>query len=215
MKRIVVTRLDGGFAEGELERVGRELDRLEHHKLDVLNWPEFSYAPTVSFSVGHDGDSLFIKYRVMEKTMLALCGESNQPVCTDSCVEFFFSTDDGEYVNFEFNCIGTALVGQGACREGRVLFTPASIRRIRRISTLGTEPFAEKAALDSWELLAAIPLELAGLPRGIPAGGMVCRGNFYKCGDALSTPHYLSWNPVVSAAPDFHRPECFGEIVFE
>ena len=39
--------------------------------------------------------------------------------------------------------------------------------------------------------------------------------NLYKCGDDLSCPHYLSWRPVGTPAPDFHRPEFFEPVFFE
>ena len=39
--------------------------------------------------------------------------------------------------------------------------------------------------------------------------------NFYKCGDELPTPHFLSWNPIEWAEPSFHRPEQFGKLIFE
>ncbi|MBT5542155.1 MAG: hypothetical protein HOK34_04920, partial [Gammaproteobacteria bacterium] len=28
-------------------------------------------------------------------------------------------------------------------------------------------------------------------------------------------PHYLTWNPVETSNPDFHRPEFFGKLIFE
>ena len=40
------------------------------------------------------------------------------------------------------------------------------------------------------------------------------RGNFYKCASATSEPHYLSWNPILTDKPDFHRPDFFGDIYF-
>ena len=39
-------------------------------------------------------------------------------------------------------------------------------------------------------------------------------GNFYKCGDLTPHPHYLAWSPVTEGKT-FHRPEDFGELVFE
>jgi hypothetical protein len=42
-----------------------------------------------------------------------------------------------------------------------------------------------------------------------------CKANFYKCGDELSQPHYLSWNNIKSGKPNFHLPEFFGEINFK
>lgn len=38
------------------------------------------------------------------------------------------------------------------------------------------------------------------------------KANFYKCGDGLTVPHYLSWSPIVTEKPDFHRPEFFNQI---
>ena len=40
------------------------------------------------------------------------------------------------------------------------------------------------------------------------------RANFYKCGDKTLQPHFLSWSPIHSEKPDFHRPEDFGIINF-
>ena len=39
-------------------------------------------------------------------------------------------------------------------------------------------------------------------------------GNFFKCGDLTEQAHYLSWNPVTSEQPDFHRPQDFGLLRF-
>ena len=41
-----------------------------------------------------------------------------------------------------------------------------------------------------------------------------CKVNFYKCGDALPQPHFLSWQRVVADNPDFHLPEYFGQMQF-
>ncbi|WP_350005689.1 carbohydrate-binding family 9-like protein, partial [Phocaeicola dorei] len=45
--------------------------------------------------------------------------------------------------------------------------------------------------------------------------GMVVRANFYKCGDELQKPHFLSWSPIKIEKPDFHRPDFFGLLEFE
>ena len=44
--------------------------------------------------------------------------------------------------------------------------------------------------------------------------GLQARGNFYKCGDRLPVPHYLSWAPIGTPKPDFHRPEYFDRLIF-
>ena len=62
----------------------------------------------------------------------------------------------------------------------------------------------------------AIPLSLLQLfyPGYTWQKGKVMRANFYKCGDLTVHPHFLSWNPVTSEQPDFHRPCDFGELYF-
>ena len=45
--------------------------------------------------------------------------------------------------------------------------------------------------------------------------GKEIKANFYKCGDELQTPHFLSWNPIQIEQPDFHRPDFFGTLEFE
>lgn len=42
--------------------------------------------------------------------------------------------------------------------------------------------------------------------------GQIWRGNFYKCADESSHPHWASWSPVDEF--NFHRPNCFGTIRF-
>ncbi len=44
---------------------------------------------------------------------------------------------------------------------------------------------------------------------------MVIKANVYKCGDDTAVAHYGSWSPVKSNQPDFHRPECFGDMVLD
>jgi hypothetical protein len=45
--------------------------------------------------------------------------------------------------------------------------------------------------------------------------GMTATGNVYKCGDNLPVPHFISWNPITTENPDFHRPDFFGQMKFE
>ncbi len=40
-------------------------------------------------------------------------------------------------------------------------------------------------------------------------------GNFYKCADRTSSPHFLSWAPISTPEPDFHRPEFFSKIILD
>ena len=45
--------------------------------------------------------------------------------------------------------------------------------------------------------------------------GRTMRMNLYKCGDGLAEPHYLTWQPISTPAPDYHRPEFCVPVTFE
>lgn len=65
--------------------------------------------------------------------------------------------------------------------------------------------------LCTWSLTICIPFEVIGLdPARLPEK---LRGNIYKCGDKTAHPHFLSWAPVGTSQPDFHRPEYFGTFL--
>jgi len=197
----------------ELNAVEQRLAGMPQHAIDVLNWAEFDYRPHVTFAVAYGGGDLCVRFAVEEDAVLAEKTETNDSVCQDSCVELFIAPQSDAYFNFEFNCIGTALVGHGSGRGSLDPLASEVIAGIRRQSSLGTEPFAERNEHTAWHLTAAIPLTILGLSEpDLP--GHTCRANFYKCGDHLSKPHYLSWNLIDTPSPDFHRPECFGRVTF-
>jgi hypothetical protein len=145
----------------------------------------------------------------------AVAVADNGEVWKDSCVEFFVTpADDGIYYNFEFNCAGTCLLAAGTSRNGREAARNNVIAPIRRNPSLGRHPFGERKGETEWDMTLVIPYTcLFKHPDYLPAGKTV-RANFYKCGDDLTVPHFLSWNPIGTAQPDFHRPEFFGTVKF-
>ena len=63
----------------------------------------------------------------------------------------------------------------------------------------------------NWRVTVVIPFSLIGVdPENLPER---LRANFYKCGDETAHPHFLSWSPIGTPSPDFHRPEFFGELI--
>jgi len=198
--------------------VSRLLDlHSETHYIDVINWKSFPYQPKVGFKIAHSNNHIWLKYEVEEESILAEKTETNSYVFKDSCVEFFFDPiSDGNYYNFEFNCIGTTLLAHGPQRKGRQFLPPDTIEKhIKTKSSLGSRSFAEKKGGHSWEMVMIIPAKGLVHNPGIQLKGLRSKGNFYKCGDATATRHYLSWNPIGTEKPDFHRPEFFGTLIFE
>lgn len=217
MKTILVPYLIFSSLIPDMAEISKALDKLgEGYAIDRVNWPGYEYQPRVRFNIGYGEKEIYLKYYVHEQYVMAQKKKPNESVCEDSCVEFFVSPDsDGVYYNFEFNPIGTCLLGKGTGRADSKVVDPEYISKIRRLGTMGTTPFDEKTGDQYWELTIAIPVEaFAGKDiKTLP--GKVFRANFYKCGDKLSQPHYLTWNPVGTEKPDYHRPEYFGTLEFE
>ncbi|MDR1091355.1 MAG: hypothetical protein LBL79_09790 [Prevotella sp.] len=182
-----------------------------------VNWPgDYPSAPKVAFKIAHNGSSIFLHFFVEENEVLAKTTEDNGPVWTDSCVEFFVSFADSPfYYNAEFSCIGKALLGYRKDRKNVEHAGAEIMGSIKRYSSLGSESFEKKQGGFKWNMLVVIPIS-AYWHSGLKTfSGVKARANFYKCGDDLTTPHFLSWNPIRTDKPDFHVPEYFGELNFE
>ncbi len=216
MNKIVVKKLRVKVDSAETIAGIFDQENVEFHSIAKVNWTEFPYQPTVSFRIAQDGKSIFLNYQVNEKSIRARYKEDNGKVWTDSCVEFFIMPEkDGIYYNFESNCIGTILLGAGSDRYNRTRAPKEIVQQIQRYSSLGNCPFEEKDRSEPWEVSLVIPVSCFFQSSISDLSGLVARCNFYKCGDELSTPHFLSWNPIESLHPDFHLPMYFGEIKFQ
>lgn len=152
-------------------------------------------------------DCLFVRLRAAEKEIRAEYTAPGSPFHQDSCLEFFFMREGaGRYFNFEINPNGCLHIGYGAGRENRTVVYPSD-----------TDSFAVRTARtpDGWDTSYRIPL--AFLRRFEPDFAFIgcLRANVYKCGDLTAHEHYLSWSPVRSETPDFHRPQDFGRMTFE
>ena len=216
MKRLLIKRIPS--VEGkDLAKLSGYLDeKCEPHLINTVNWPGYKNTPVVKFKIAYSSTELYIKYSVTENFVKAEYTKPNEAVYTDSCVEFFVTpVSDGPYFNFEFNAIGTCLMQSGVSRNAREFGEAELNKSIRKLSSLGTASFSERTGEQSWELVIAIPLEIIFGRTDPVLSGRIIRANFYKCGDGLSQPHYLSWNPISTEQPDFHRPEFFGVLEFE
>ena len=195
----------------------------EPQRLDCLNWPaEWPYKPTVEFSIGYDDSGIRLDYTVDEQSIRALQGTPGGEVYEDSCVEFFFqpSADDPHYYNFEWNAIGNLYLAWRTGRQDPEKAPTEVLCSVQALASCGSEPFAERPAEGPWSLRIFIPLE-AFWKGGIPVSegklslsGLRARANFYKCGDGLTVPHFVTWAPISTEKPDYHRPEFFADLLF-
>ncbi len=185
------------------------------HKIDTINWQKFDYQPKVSFCIAHTKDAIQLKFNVEEQYILAQTKATNGEVYKDSCVEFFITFDNEHYYNFEFNCVGTRYLAYGANRNNREKINPAIVEQITTASTLGDKTFQEKEGNFSWSMEINIPKSCFVYSDIKDFSGMEARANFYKCGDELTRPHFLTWQPINTENPDFHQIKYLAPVKFE
>ncbi len=204
----------------ELEKAGfAEMDRIMETNaakayIDTVDWPdEYPYMPDASFSIARSDTHIIIMYRVRGIDLRAKAMEDNGHVWEDSCCEFFVADpEDGTYYNFEMNCIGTLLAAKRKSREDSAFLPEEKRAQIIRHTSLEKKEYDISGEIFCWQSAICIPFSIIGIDgRNLPAK---IRANFYKCADGSAHPHFVSWNPVRTPAPDFHRPEFFGELEF-
>lgn len=156
---------------------------------------------------------MILEYKVKEKYLKSIYLKTNEPVYKYSCVEFFISFDEIHYYNFEFNSLGTALVGYGSADRGSRKHLPVPL--IQKIQTKSTISSSKVKGVDNeWSIQLQIPFEVFYNENIESSKGKNATANFYKCGDDLPEPHFISWNRIEAPEPDFHIPKYFGMVEF-
>ena len=190
--------------------------------LSLLNFmgDEPTHKPAVQAKVAYDDQALYVIFRVKDQYVRATRTKHQQGVFKDSCVEFFFSpadhSDDG-YFNLEMNCGGTMLFHhQKEPRTDHILISDEDIARIEVAHSLPSVVDPEIQAPTTWTVEYRIPFNILQKYHDLtpPISGSIWRGNFYKCADESSHPHWLTWAPIDFPRPNFHLPEFFGMLRF-
>lgn len=214
MNKLIISKINAsGVAAQEIPALLRE-NKILYNRVENTNWPkEFPYCPKMQFGIAHTGEEFLIHYCVEEQSVRAVAQKDNDNVWEDSCAEFFISpAADGLYYNIECNCAGTLLLGVGEGRNNRQLAVPEITRQIDRWASLGRTPFDTRNQPTRWELALRIPYTVFFRHNITSLDGLTLKGNFYKCGDKLPVPHFISWNPIGTPTPDFHCPQFFGKL---
>ncbi len=185
--------------------------------------PEGSgHTPQTELKLQYNAEGIYGIFHVHDRYVKCIATCPNDPVCLDSCVEFFVQPASGTgYNNFEFNAIGTMLAmhvndhhrSDGQFAQARFL-TQTECTGVQVATTLSKPILEEIQHPINYEVGFFIPFQLFGetnqAPR--PVRGTVWRANAFKCGDNTSHPHWLSWHSVPSL--NFHLPDRFGRLIF-
>jgi hypothetical protein len=197
-------------ANNTLEEYSSMMDALPDDHLLMNNWPDYKTDCSAVFRIAHDDTAVILKFYIKKDFFQSAERPVNSDVHKDNCVEFFVRFGaDHSYYNIEYSCLGIGKVGYGSSRTDRALLSHLEVGQIG----VWTK-FSSVTPVFDWEILLYIPTRVFRFKEIGFLSGQHCSANFYKCGDELPAPHFLTWSPVASAAPDFHRPESFGEIVF-
>ena len=192
----------------ELKIQSQPIEQAEKFSVAHVNWNLDQYTPEVYAQVVYDETGFDVKFVIKESDPQTNWKNHLDPVCRDSCVEFFINFDpehSDKYINFEVNAIGVMNV---ALRSDRYNYEHFSMEDIE---SLHITPVIEA---EQWSVSYHVGLPL--LQKKYPGFKMenctYVKANMYKCGDDRRPKHYLSLFPVGTEGPDFHRPEYFGVI---
>ena len=189
---------------------------VEYYTVSALNWQEtYPYLPTVDFAVAHNGANLLIHYRVTEKKTLGTMVKDLDPVYKDSCCEFFCMNEgDSLYYNIESNCLGSILMECGKGRDNRTTSTTENLQHIDRWASLGRKDIGLINKETHWELAVVVPVAAFWRHNFGTLSGKTFLVNVYNCVGSGDDRQYVTWNPIDTPSPDFHRPEYFRRIYF-
>lgn len=194
-------------------------ERIPAQNIECYPWDNNGYRPKVEVRLFYTETHLHIRFESWEKRIRATYRNTNDEVYRDSCVEFFFKPNpenDDRYFNFEMNPFGTLLIGLGKDRSTRIRLTDVNTSIFNIFTSVNPENI-DGYSKDSWTVEYSIPfsfIEKYFDKLNIRFNDKIT-GNFYKCGDQTEFPHYGCWSPINLSAPNFHRPEFFGDITPE
>jgi hypothetical protein len=182
---------------------------------------EPAHRPLVEAKLAWDDDSLYIIFHVEDRYVRAVAKKYQDPVYKDSCVEFFFTpgSDLGlSYFGLEINCGGTMLFWWYP--EGKEAIPVAAEEgdRVEIGHSMSKTVDPEIDEPTTWTVEYRLPFAVVKkycFGARNPAPDVIWRANFYKCADATSHPHWLTWSFIDHPTPQFHLPRYFGTLVFE
>ncbi|ERJ57605.1 carbohydrate-binding family 9-like protein [Sphingobacterium paucimobilis] len=207
MNRLFVEKI--ADLNNDFEALEEAFERLSWNSIDQCPWQGmYPYHPEARFQIAHSEQFIYLHYKVNEEFVKGQYIRPNENVWEDSCVEFFVSFDQKQtYYNFEFNVLATGLIGYGpADKSLRNRLSKEAVESVDACTKV-----VKRNGVKVWEIFLQIPKQLFG---NISYTGKTFHANFYKCGDGLPKPHFISWNTIHHDKPNFHLPEFFGEITF-
>lgn len=221
MRSYLIRRMPAGAApDGWLDPLWALAETAE---VDRFHPRSSDHRPVVRACALYDDLHLHVRFEVHDRYVRCLKTGYQQMVCLDSCVEFFVRPDPaGGYFNFEVNCGGAMLLyyieNPRRAPGGFEKFTPVEESIAAGVAIGHSLPSrVEQEITDpvTWFVTLRIPFDVLRHYTAFtgPRAGCAWTGNFYKCGDHTSHPHWAAWSDIGETL-DFHQPARFGRLVF-
>lgn len=184
-------------------------DIVDVANIDVFKWTDNYKPKTIAQAVWVECYGLIVKMTSFETNPYTKCVEDGQDVHEDSCLEFFISFDNKNYLNIEANSNAIKKIGFGSDRHNRkkVWLTHPGYFQV--------SSFKEK---DKWGLIDVLPF--SGIKELFPNFDSnkidTVVANFYHMGTNPNGEgyYYSMWNEINTKDPDFHQLKDFGRLVF-
>ena len=199
MKEYTITKKAENFSWDQIPKL-TICEPLEQVEVTIQAWAQICY----------DEEALHVRLSSDEKDIRAELSGPLDEVCSDSCLEFFFSPVEGDrrYFNIESNLNAAIYLDIGSNAHNLVRLFPEEP---------SIKPQAKKTE-EGWEVSYSIPYEFIRrfFPEFKVYSGKEIRANCFKCADMTEPPHYLTWNPhPLLEYASFHNPYAFGLMKFE
>src|SRR4051794_33190380 len=178
------------------------------HDAEIANIASFhpassDHRPVTQAKVLYDDAGLYVIFRVRDRFVICTRTENQSLTSKDSCVEVYFQPfPDKGYLNFEMNCGGALLLFyvtdatrvEATIFRERVIVPQSLIDTMRIYHSLPRVIEGEIVEPVEWTVEYFIPygiFEHYVGPLGEPSSRQ-WRGNFFKCADDSSHPHWAS-----------------------
>lgn len=181
--------------------------------IDSYGWVECTEYKAYAQLVFAEDFGFVCRMTCEEDSPAATYTKFDDPVCLDSCMEFFVCFSGNSYLNLEANSIGTKCMGYGPSRESRKSIRyrlPGGFDAMPEVSD-GVWTMTYELSMENIQIFYPdVTVETF-------APGYEFSGNFYKTGgqEITGNEHYGMWNEVRTENPDFHQPSQFGIFIME
>ncbi|MEG0308006.1 MAG: carbohydrate-binding family 9-like protein [Clostridium sp.] len=195
-------------------------DKIEGIVIDKFPWDKTGYKPCTVVKLFYTNNALHIRFISQEAVVRVESTKFNDNVYEDSAVEFFFMpepTKDNRYFNFEINAAGVLLLQLDSKTYDRAYINAVDLSIFNIETDVTHDNYKCFSNSIPWKVEYEIPFSFIKTYfkdfKIYP--GYTMKGNFYKTGSKTLIPHYGVWNYIDTPSPSFHKPEFFGNIIFE